>query len=96
MYHWVSLCHFIVVTVFHWVGSSDWDTELKCDGNQVAVGSCSVGGGFGHKDCPGGTVHQLKCCDMQEFYFSDCNTFNSDYGQPIDCRYTVGGLSSDF
>ena len=48
VYHWVSLCHFIVVTEYHWVGSSDWDTELKCDGNQVAVGSCSVGGGFGH------------------------------------------------
>ena len=69
-----------------WVSASDWDTELKCDGNQVAVGSCSGGGGFGHKDCPGGTVHQIKCCDMINFYFSDCNTFNSDYGQPIDCR----------
>merc|ERR1711971_1302882 len=69
-----------------WVGASDWNTELKCDGNQVAVGSCSGGGGFGHKDCPGGTVHQIKCCDMAEFYYSNCNTFNSDYGQPIDCR----------
>ena len=68
------------------MSASDWDTELKCDGNQVAVGSCSGGGGFGHKDCPGGTVHQIKCCDMINFYFSDCNTFNSDYGQPIDCR----------
>ena len=39
-----------------------------------------------HKDCPGGTVHQIKCCDMAEFYYSGCNTFSSDYGQPIDCR----------
>ena len=31
----------------------DWDTELKCDGNEVAVGACSGGGGWGHKDCPG-------------------------------------------
>ena len=69
-----------------WVGASDWNTELKCDGNQVAVGSCSGGGGFGHKDCPGGTVHQIKCCDMADFYYSNCNTFNSDFGQPIDCR----------
>ena len=79
-------CSSCWILFVRWSGASDWDTELKCDGNQVAVGSCSGGGGFGHKDCPGGTVHQIKCCDMQNFYFSDCNTFNSDYGQPIDCR----------
>ena len=36
-----------------WFSASDWDTELKCDGNQVAVGACAGGGGFGHMDCPG-------------------------------------------
>ena len=58
----------------------------------MAVGSCSGGGGFGHKDCPGGTVHQLKCCALPEYYFSDCNTFNSDWGVPIDCREHGDGL----
>ena len=23
---------------------------------------------------------------MPEFYYSDCDTYNSDYGVPIDCR----------
>lgn len=36
-----------------WITASDWNTELKCDGDQVAVGACSGGGGWGHKDCPG-------------------------------------------
>ena len=39
-----------------------------------------------HKDCPGGTVHQIKCCDMEDFYYDNCDTFKSDYGEPIDCR----------
>merc|ERR1719282_1837744 len=75
-----------------WITATDWDTELKCDGNEVAVGSCSGGGGWGHKDCPGGTVHQLKCCEMPEYYYSNCNTFNSDFGVPIDCRDHGDGL----
>ena len=75
-----------------WITAPDWDTELKCDGNEVAVGSCSGGGGWGHKDCPGGTVHQLKCCEMPEYYYSNCNTFNSDFGVPIDCRDHGDGL----
>ena len=36
-----------------WISAGDWDTELKCDGNEVAVGACSGGGAHGHKDCPG-------------------------------------------
>merc|ERR1712107_692823 len=56
------------------------------DGNEVAVGSCSGGGGWGHKDCPGGTVHQLKCCAVADYYFSDCNTFPARFGEPFDCR----------
>ena len=74
-----------VMFLNRWITAPDWNTELKCDGNEVAVGSCSGGGGFGHKDCPGGTVHQLKCCGMSEYYYSNCNTFNSDFGVPIDC-----------
>ena len=30
--------------------AEDWETTLKCDGNEVAVGGCSSG--F-QKDCPG-------------------------------------------
>merc|ERR1712198_158002 len=69
-----------------WITAPDFGDDLKCDGNEVAVGSCSGGGSFGQKDCPGNTVHQLKCCAMPEFYYSDCETHNSDYGVPIDCR----------
>jgi len=69
-----------------WITAKDFGDDLKCDGNEVAVGSCSGGGSFSHKDCPGDTVHQLKCCAMPEFYYSDCDTYNSDYGVPIDCR----------
>ena len=39
-----------------WITASDWNTELKCDGDQVAVGACSGGGGWGHKDCPGDDI----------------------------------------
>ena len=69
-----------------WVNATDWETELQCDGNEVAVGSCSGGGGLGHKDCPGETVHQLQCCLLPDYSFSSCNTWSSDFGVPIDCR----------
>ena len=39
-----------------------------------------------HKDCPGGTVHQIKCCDMEDFFYDNCDTFKSDFGESIDCR----------
>ena len=35
--------------ISRWLGATDWDTSLRCADNQVAVGSCSGGGGFGHK-----------------------------------------------
>merc|ERR1712110_1366704 len=69
-----------------WITASDWNTELKCDGDQVAVGACSGGGGWGHKDCPGGTVHQLLCCSLPDYTYSHCNTYSSDWGVGIDCR----------
>ena len=31
-------------------------------------------------------VHQLECCQLPEYYYSDCNTFSSSYGIGIDCR----------
>merc|ERR1712029_1084868 len=76
-----------------WITAPDFGDDLKCDGNEVAVGSCSGGGSFGQKDCPGNTVHQLKCCAMPEFYYSDCDTYNPDectweyggYGQMLEC-----------
>merc|ERR1712029_133771 len=72
-----------------WMVAEDWETDLKCDGNEVAVGGCSSG--F-QKDCPGGTVHQLKCCAMDTFYYTDCDSFSSNYGVPIDCRDHGDGL----
>ena len=36
--------------------------------------------------CPGGTIHQLKCCAVPDYYFSDCNTFPARFGEPFDCR----------
>ena len=36
-----------------WHSAPDYQTELRCSGNEVAVGSCSGGGWFGNKDCPG-------------------------------------------
>ena len=35
-----------------WIVAEDFETDLKCDGNEVAVGSCASG--F-HADCPGVT-----------------------------------------
>ena len=32
-----------------WLVAEDFETDLKCDGNEVAVGSCASG--F-HADCP--------------------------------------------
>ena len=40
----------------------------------------------------GGTVHQLKCCAMDSFYYTDCDSFSSNYGVPIDCRDHGDGL----
>ena len=35
-----------------------WETDLRCDGNEVAVGACSSGM---YKDCPGEILkNQLK------------------------------------
>ena len=36
-----------------WLSAADYQTELRCSGNEVAVGSCSGGGWGGNKDCPG-------------------------------------------
>ena len=59
---------------------------LKCDGNQVVVGSCSSGR---HGDCPGGAGHQMLCCDLPEYYYSACDTFSGGWGVQMDCRYRV-------
>ena len=40
----------------------------------------------------GGTAHQLKCCALDSFYYSDCDNFDSNYGVPIDCRDHGDGL----
>ena len=32
-----------------WLSAADYQTELRCSGNEVAVGSCSGS----RKDCPG-------------------------------------------
>merc|ERR1719348_1342429 len=69
-----------------WMSASNWETELKCDGNEVVIGLCSGGGGGGNKDCPGDTVHQIQCCGVPEYYYSGCNTYGSNWGQNIDCR----------
>ena len=43
-----------------WITAKDFGDDLKCDGNEVAVGSCSGGGSFGQKDCPGETLQYNK------------------------------------
>merc|ERR1712189_109103 len=72
-----------------WLVAEGWETDLRCDGNEVAVGACSSGM---YKDCPGGTAHQLKCCALDSFYYSDCDNIDSNYGVPIDCRDHGDGL----
>ena len=49
------MCDSLLDSAAHtrWITAPDWDTELKCDGDQVAMVACSGGGGWGHKDCPG-------------------------------------------
>merc|ERR1719348_2669665 len=69
-----------------WLTAHEWETELKCDGNEVVLGVCSGGGGGGNKDCPENSVHQLLCCAMDDYYYSGCNIYGSNWGQPIDCR----------
>ena len=58
----------------------------RCAYNEVAVGSCSGGGWFGGKDCPGGNVHQLKCCAIPDFLNAFWDEYYSDHGVPLDCR----------
>lgn len=70
----------------HWLTATNWETVLKCDGNEVAVAACSGGGGHGNKDCPGGTVHQLECCAMPDYYYSGCHEVGvSQWGAPTSC-----------
>merc|ERR1711973_117656 len=68
-----------------WLSADEYDYGklLRCSGNEVAVGSCSGS----RKDCPGNSVHQLKCCAMPEFSYSPhCERAESGAGIPIDCR----------
>lgn len=51
------------------------------DLNQVVIGSCGSGG---HVDCDGHT-HQLLCCDLDNFVYSDCLEFQGDYGIHLSC-----------
>ena len=34
----------------------------------------------------GWTVHQLKCCDIPDYTYSNCKTHKSGYGIGIDCQ----------
>lgn len=54
---------------------------VQCDGNEVVIGSCGSGG---HVDCDGHT-HQLLCCDLDNFVYSDCLEFQGDYGIHLSC-----------
>merc|ERR1711963_703013 len=62
-----------------WLTAPDWNTVLKCDGNEVVVGACSGGGGWGHKDCPGGTVHELHCCAHGEGLVMEGSCHSGDH-----------------
>ena len=66
-----------------WLKAADWETTLKCDGNEVAIGACSGGAG---KDCPENTVHWLKCCALPDYYYSGCHTYGTEWGVNNDCR----------
>ena len=50
------------------------------------MGSCSGGGWFGGKDCPGGDVHKLKCCAIPDFLSAFWSEYYSEHGVPLDCR----------
>ncbi|TRY68410.1 hypothetical protein TCAL_06201 [Tigriopus californicus] len=63
-----------------------WRTEIyghinQCDGNEVVVGSCGSGDG---RDC-NGLTHQLLCCDLDNFYYSNCLEFYGGYGVHLSC-----------
>merc|ERR1712123_176981 len=66
-----------------WLKATEYNTELKCDGNEVVVGACGSGA---HKDCPGGTVHELKCSAIPGYYYSGCNIYGTSWGVNNDCR----------
>ena len=67
-----------------WLTATDFDANvLKCDGNEVVVGAC---GGGSNRDCPDNSAHQLKCCAIPGYYYSDCDVFGEEYGISNDCR----------
>ena len=67
-----------------WLISPDFNDDiLKCDGNEVAVGAC---GGETNRDCPENSAHQLKCCAIHGYYYSDCNAYGADHGVNNNCR----------
>ena len=76
-----------LVCFIRWMKTSIFGRNLECGSNEVAVGACSGGGQWGSKHCPESTVHQLKCCVVPQYSYSNCITKSSDYGIPIDCRY---------
>ena len=66
-----------------WISAPDWHYELKCDGNEVAVGACSGGKNM---DCPGNSGFQLQCCAIPEYYYSGCDVFGAGHGVNNDCQ----------
>merc|ERR1711953_5340 len=83
-----------------WLTAPDWNTVLKCDGNEVVVGACSGGGGWGHKvegSCHSGESHdcygaanQIDCCaghlaGQKVGPTDQCGWQYSGHGVQLDC-----------
>merc|ERR1712080_723389 len=70
-----------------WISES-FGGENKCDGNEVAVGSCGSGR---HTDCNNqNAVTMLKCCDLPGFFYTDCTKHGANWGVPMDCTQLKG------
>ena len=44
------------------------------------------------QDCPDGAGHQLLCCAVPGYFYSDCGVFGADHGVNNDCRDHGTGL----
>ena len=65
-----------------WVKTNAWKTTIQCGEGQISAGGCS---GWG-RDCPGGFVHMIKCCDVQDFSCSGSHPFTFGSGKKNNCR----------
>ena len=73
-----------------WRGASYGQMNV-CEGNEIAIGSCGSGK---NDDCGSGDWHQLLCCDMPDYVYSDCVDYKGEHGSELSCPELTNDMGS--